>query len=142
MLVEAGMRYGKAGLVQQCRALQVLDRRVRRVAARIAKELAGHCGNALRVLAIDVIAREELRDGCVARIAFDRAAQEIVEHAQSQRAADGIDPSHVELRERGAHDCESARKHGRTLGLQRSELQRLTCPAVISRWRTVQGPRA
>jgi hypothetical protein len=71
VLVEAGVRHREARLVQQRRAVQLLARHRRCIAARIAKEVDGHLGYSLRVLAIDAIPRKELFDRRVAGIAFD-----------------------------------------------------------------------
>ena len=56
-----------------------------------------------------------------AAVALDGAAEKVVEHAEAQRAADGIDPRHAELRHRGGHDREAAGEHGRALGLDADE---------------------
>ena len=54
-----------------------------------------------------------------------RAAEQVVEDAEAQRAADRVDARDVELGERGRHDREPAGEHRRALGLERREAQPL-----------------
>jgi len=75
------------------------------------------------VLAIDAPARLELIDGRRADVALDPAAEQIVEHAQAQRAADRVDAVGRELLHRRRHDGEPAREHRCALGLERVQRQ-------------------
>ena len=47
--------------------------------------------------AIDAVARDEPLDGHRARVLVDRASEEVVEHAEPQRAADRVDALDPEL---------------------------------------------
>ena len=68
-------------------------------------------------VAVDVVALGEAFDRDRAAVALHGAAQEVVEHAQAQRAADGIDARHLEFGHRRGHDREPARQHRRALRL-------------------------
>ncbi len=57
-----------------------------------------HRGDPLRVLAVDPVADEELLDGRGALVALHGPPEQIVEHAEAQRAADRIDALDAELR--------------------------------------------
>ena len=72
---------------------------------------------------VDAIARRELVDGRHADVATHLAAEEIVEHAKTKRAADGIDAADIELRQCRGHDRKSGRQHRRAFGLQRNEAE-------------------
>ena len=129
VLVEAQVRHGVADLVQQRRPRDVALDRARRDARRPAVEFARERRDALGVRAVDVVAIEERRDRGHAAVAVLAPAQEVVEHAEPQRAADRIDARDVELGDRGRHHREPAREHRRPLGLEALELQVLDVPA-------------
>ena len=118
---ETRVRDREAGLVQQ-----------RRPARRCSVGGSG-CGTACAYSARAVAAtrracsrsiaiagrRNVLDGGSARRRARTCSAQQVVEHAQAQRAADRIDARDVELRERRRHDREPSRQNRRALGLQR-----------------------
>ena len=72
----------------------------------------------LRVLAVDAIAFEEPLDGRDAAVALHAATEQVVEHAEPQRAADRIDALDAKLGQRGVHHREAAGEHRRARGLQ------------------------
>ena len=80
----------------------------------------GRCGSA----------RTKLLDGCVAAVAPDRAAEQVVEDAEAQRAADRVDSLDAKLRHRGRHDREAAGEHRRALRLDALELQPRDAPGA------------
>ncbi len=123
VLVEPGVRHRESGLVQERRPADPLREPRVGLGRRLLVESDGHRGNALRVLAIDPVARDELLDGRFADVAAHRAPEEIVEDAQAQGPANRIDALDVELDQRRGHDREPGREHRRALGLQCDKLQ-------------------
>ncbi len=93
------------------------------VGIRAPEQGVGQSGDARRVLAVDMVALQEVLDGELPRIPVYRPAKQIVEHPQPQRAADRVDSLDVELGHRGAHDGQSPGEHRHTLGLERVELE-------------------
>ena len=73
--------------------------------------------------AVDLVAVQKTLDGELSSVAVYGSAEQIVEHAQPQRAADRVDPLDVELGDRRAHDGQAACEHRHALGLERVELE-------------------
>jgi hypothetical protein len=120
--VEADVRDGVADLVQQRGPLEALARSgAGRL--RLLVERARHRRDALGVRPIDAPALLQALAGRRADVLLHGAAEEVVQDAEPHRAAHGIDARHVELGQRGRHDREAARQHGRALGLQARQLQ-------------------
>ena len=72
---------------------------------------------------------------------MNRAAEQVVEHAEAQRAADGIDPRDVELGDRRRHDREvPPASTGARSGLSAASARRSTCPQPIIRLRSRARP--
>ena len=81
------------------------------------EQAAGQRGDAIRVRAVDAVAVEKRSTVSCASVAVHGSAEQVVEHAQPQRAADRVDPLDAELGDRSAHDGQAAGEHRHALGL-------------------------
>ena len=77
--------------------------------------MTGGIGNLLCLAQIDVVAANKGIDGGIAQIVMVVPAQQVVQHAQPQRAFGEHHPVDVELLEDRAHDGEAAEDHGQSV---------------------------
>ena len=90
------MRYRVADLVQQSGPFDPLRRFGDRRRDRTLVQRLRHRRDANRMRAVDPIAFDEPFDRRLPHVASHPAAEQIVEHAQAHRAANGIDTRHLE----------------------------------------------
>ena len=84
---------------------------------------------------VDPVARDEALDRGGTHVLVDRAPEEVVEDAEAERAADGIDALDLELRDGGGHDrVARPASTGARSPLSAFSLRRVTWPASC-RWR-------
>ena len=79
-------------------------------------------------------------DGRRADIAMDGSAEQVVQDAKTQCAADGVDAFHVELAERGTHDGETAGEDLCAPGLESGEAESPDVAAPTIRLRSRTSP--
>ena len=128
VLVKPEMRDRHADLVQRGGPLQ--QGHVARLGAgkRAAIKMRGQRRHAGGVGAVDRVATDEVLDGDAADVRVDGPAEQIVEHAEAQRAADRIDALDLEFVHGRGHDRQAAGQDGRALRLERMQRQARDVP--------------
>ncbi len=125
MLMIAAVRDGHADLVEPGGPAQQREIVVAALIARL-RELRQQAQrgtpHALRLGAVDAIAPHELVDRDGAHILMVRAAQQVVKHAEAQRAVGDVHPLDVQFGEHAQHDRQAAGQHRYAVGLQAHQL--------------------
>ena len=86
--------------------------------------------HAAGLVRVHVIALHELAHGFVALVVLDVAAQQVVQHAQPQRAVARVHDLDAQLVEQRAHDGQPAGQHVGALDLDAGQFRRHDAPGA------------